>query len=314
MLAEVGELAGRGVGSVGEVGVAVAELLGEVEGQPLGERHRPARSPRIDIRKALCHLRRRPQHRLAIPTPLALAPVERGAAADRDEHVLEQRAARCVRMDVSRGDRLHAETLGEVAEHRVAARVAALVRPLELDEEPLPAERGGEPRGGVRVVEREPVSGAAGEADEPVVQLGDGVERDGRRQGLSVLPPGTARAGMGRGEDPAEVRVPLAALAEQRDVHPAFEGDLGACDRPEADVLRGVRELERAVDAVVIGEGERRIAELHRPRDELLRMRGAVEEGVRRVAVELDVGATHYALSRWHRASSRPRRSPRGRT
>ena len=43
-------------------------------------------------------------------------------------------------------------------------------------------------------------------------------------------------------------------------------------------------------------------------------MRGAVEERVRRVAVELDVGATHYALSRWHRASSRPRRSSRGRT
>src|SRR6188768_357916 len=95
-------------------------------------------------------------------------------------------------------------------------------------------------------------------------------------------------------EDPAEVRVTLPALAEQRDVPPAFEGHLRAGDRPDAGVLRGVRELEGAVDAVVVGKGERRVAELRRAGDELLGMRGAVEERVRRVAVELDIrGGTH---------------------
>jgi hypothetical protein len=67
------------------------------------------------------------------------------------------------------------------------------------------------------------------------------------------------------------------------------ESDLGARDRADAERLRRVRELERAVDAVVVGERERRVAELGRLDDELLRQRRPVEERVRRVAVELDV-------------------------
>ena len=51
-----------------------------------------------------------------------------------------------------------------------------------------------------------------------------------------------------------------------------------------------VRELERAVDAVVVGERERLVPELGRRR-ELLRLRRAVEERVRGVAVQLDVAA-----------------------
>lgn len=94
---------------------------------------------------------------------------------------------------------------------------------------------------------------------------------------------------MGGGEDPAEVRIAPARLDEQRDVCSTDDGHLRAGDRPEPGVLRGVGELERAVDPVVIGQRERRIAELGRSRDELLRVGGAVEEGVRRMAVELDV-------------------------
>ena len=69
----------------------------------------------------------------------------------------------------------------------------------------------------------------------------------------------------------------------------AVERDLRARDRPDAERLRRVRELERAVDAVVVGEGERLVAELGRARRELLRLRRSVEERVRRVRVELDV-------------------------
>ena len=77
-------------------------------------------------------------------------------------------AARVVRVDVAGRDRPHAERRGEVAQRRVASRVPAQVRPLELDVEALPAERAGEPGGGVRVADSEPAAGAAGEADEPV--------------------------------------------------------------------------------------------------------------------------------------------------
>jgi len=41
-----------------------------------------------------------------------------------------------------------------------------------------------------------------------------------------------------------------------------------------------MRELERAVDAVVISERERVVAELRRVRSELLRQRRAVEERI----------------------------------
>ena len=69
----------------------------------------------------------------------------------------------------------------------------------------------------------------------------------------------------------------------------ALERHLGAGDRAHAEVLRRVRELERAVDAVVVGERERVVAELGRARRELLRQRCAVEERVGRVRVQLDV-------------------------
>ena len=67
------------------------------------------------------------------------------------------------------------------------------------------------------------------------------------------------------------------------------ERHLGAGDRPHAEILRGVRELERAVHPVVVGERERLVAELGGPGGELLRQRGPVEERVRGVAVQLDV-------------------------
>ena len=92
------------------------------------------------------------------------------------------------------------------------------------------------------------------------------------------------------GEDPAEVRVAAAALAEEREVGSVRERDLGAGDRAQAEVLGGVGELERAVDAVVVGERERLVAELRRAGRELLRLRRPVEERVRRVRVQLDVG------------------------
>jgi len=41
-----------------------------------------------------------------------------------------------------------------------------------------------------------------------------------------------------------------------------------------------VRELQRAVDAVVIGQRERLVAELGRSCRQLLRQRGAVEERI----------------------------------
>ena len=256
MVADRVQLTDRRIDAVGEVGVAVAELLGEVERQALGERTRAHGCRTVEPGEALDHLGRGAEHRLAVPAPLPLASVERGAAADRDERVLEQRPPRGMGMDVPRRDRVDAEVLGEVVEGRMASRVAPLEGTLQLDEEPLPPECGGEPRSTGRIVERKPFARAAGEADEPLAQLRDGLERDGGRQEARGPPCPPARSGMGRGQDAAEVRVALAALAEQRDVRSsiprsgagqagtsapgrlrrayAAERHLGAGDRPDA--------------------------------------------------------------------------------
>ena len=58
----------------------------------------------------------------------------------------------------------------------------------------------------------------------------------------------------------------------------ADERHLGAGDRADAGELRRVRELERAEDAVVVGERERLVAELGRTQRELLGVRGPVQE------------------------------------
>jgi hypothetical protein len=68
------------------------------------------------------------------------------------------------------------------------------------------------------------------------------------------------------------------------------EGQLGTGDRAEAEAFGAVGELHRAPEAVVVGQRKRRIAEHRGGARQLQRGRGAVEEGERRVGVQLDVG------------------------
>ncbi len=76
-----------------------------------------------------------------------------------------------MRVCVAGDDGLYVQRLGEIAQRRVAAGVAALVRPLQLDEEALAAEDACEPRSRICVAHGEAVPRAAGEADEALVQL-----------------------------------------------------------------------------------------------------------------------------------------------
>ena len=125
---------------------------------------------------------------------------------DGDEDVLERGAAQGVGMDVAGDDGLHPRMSGEVAEERVPACVASLERPLQLDVEALGPEGAGERGGSVRVVAPEPLPRAAGEADEPLVQLGQQarVERGRQRD----LPPSAACARAPRSAGDRGSRIP----------------------------------------------------------------------------------------------------------
>src|SRR5262245_26876698 len=165
--AETGEPGIGGLLSVREIGIAVAELLRQIELEPLGKLDRHPYRVGV-VREPRRHLLGREQHELLVAAPLCLAAVERGVARDRDENVLQAHAAAVVRMDVPGRDGAHAERLRQISKRRVAAGVAAEVRPLQLDEEALTTEHASHPRDGVRIDDGEPTTGAPRETDEAV--------------------------------------------------------------------------------------------------------------------------------------------------
>src|SRR6185437_11171733 len=114
-LADAAELDDRRLGAVGEVRIAVAELLRQVELEPLGQLGGTPDGIAV-IGEPVEHLLRREEDGLVVPAPFLLAALERGAEADGDEHVLERDAAAIVRVDVTRRDRLDAERGGKVAQ------------------------------------------------------------------------------------------------------------------------------------------------------------------------------------------------------
>ena len=220
-VADASELDARRL-TVRKVRIAVAEVGGEVEAKSVGELTRSLDRVAV-VGEALEHVVGREQDRLVVTATLGLRAVERRALADRDQHVLQLRATSMVRMHVAGRDRLHAERLRQVSQRGVPAHVAALVRSLELDEEAL-TERPGDRRRGVRVAHGEPVPRAAGEADEPLVQLEEELDRQRgiERRVLGLRPRPRVRGG----EKPAEVRVAARVLDEQRDVSAALERHL----------------------------------------------------------------------------------------
>ncbi len=267
-VAHLGQLGDRGLVAVGEVRVAVAELLREVELEARGELGGALDGLEI-LWEPLHDRLGRQQDALVVPTPLLLRRFERPTVADRDHRVLEERAAAVVRVDVARDDGLDADRLCQLPQQVVAPCVATLVGPLELDEEAVASEDRRQLGRAVRAPDREPVPRAAGEADQALVVSCEQVAIEGRWHRLGRFGP---RSRVRRGEQPAEVCVPSSRLYEQRHVRPVRERHLGSCDRPHAECLRRMRKLERPGDAVVVGQSERLVSELRRPSRQLLRV------------------------------------------
>ena len=231
-IADLAQLHIGRIDAVREVGIAVAELLGQVEAAAVCDL---ARLLSRSARQPLEQLRRCQEDALVIATPLALAAVERRALLDRHERVLELRAPSVVCVHVAGRDRGHAKRLGQVCEHGVAACVTAFVRPLQLDVERA-WKRTGEPCGCVRVDDAEPVTGTARQCHETLGMFGDDLDARLRRQQLA-LAARQAGARVRVGEDATEVRVALLRLAEQRHVRTAFSAPAPA--KPAPPLLRG---------------------------------------------------------------------------
>ena len=200
--------------------------------------------------------------RLAVAAPLALAAVERGAAADRDERRPAARARRgwcaCTSPVATVADAERARR-GRAARRcgaRRRARTAAAARRRSArgrTRAPAARRRSGRRTPSPWRAQPERQTSPSLSSSSSAVERG--------RQRLAILRP-RPRVRVRRGQQPAEVRVAALRLDEQRHVRAAGERHLGAGDRADAERLRRVRELERAVDAVVVGERERLVAEL----------------------------------------------------
>ena len=315
-LAEAGP-AGLGQPAVGAAvlgaGIAVAEVGGQVEAQPLGQPRGLGDGVRM-IGEARGGPRRA---RSASPSRCRAAPA-------RSTRGSRRAGPRRARPGARSGSRSWAWTLPVATQGtpRTAARSAR--RRLRVrsprqsgrcsstrkrsgpnDREQLPAEplgpavvAAGDPPG------ERPVARAA-RTGRPARRR-DARDRPGRSPGGSGRRSLRVR-GVGQGQQPAEVAVAGRVVDQEGQVEGARRavaaeagrgggrgprrehGQLGPGDRPDPLGVAGAGELHRAPDAVVVGQRHRPVAELGGAQGELVRARGPVEEREGRVGVELDV-------------------------
>jgi hypothetical protein len=91
------------------------------------------------------------------------------------------------------------------------------------------------------------------------------------------------------------------------------EGQLDARDRPDVDRGAGLGEGHRAVQAVVIRDRQRVIAQLGRAQRQLLGQRGALEERVAGMQVQLGGGQTYIVELTFYTGQASCRQKPAGR-
>ena len=268
--AQLGEVA-VGLGILG-AGVAVAEVLVEVEGQAVGELSRLVERVRVVVFEPRLHRLGRGEDVGEVAAPHRLGGVERRVVAQRDEGVLQRAARARVGVDVAGGDRGHADALGQPRQRGVPRPVVALERALELDAQVVGAEDRVQALQAGLVVDA--LAGAAAQADEARRVLLERRPRHPRRRLVLV-----AVMDVGGRDDAAEVAPAGGVLDQQRDVAAVLERHLGAVDRAQAEAGGGHGELHRAAQAVVVGQRERVVAELRRRERQLVGQRGPVEEG-----------------------------------
>ena len=257
--------------AVGEVGIAVAELLGQVELEPGGQLGRAGDSgsgrrgsdrpsPRVGGERTP----RLPRRSRSEPSSVERWPMATSASWS----TARRRLCECTSPVATVSTPSVSARSRNAALRRASPRSYGRWSSTKKRSRPNAA-ASREAAFGSRTAEA--VAGAARETDEPVV-----AHRESGKRQRRFEPVVSVRLR----EQPAEVRVALWRLDEQRDVRSPFQGHLRARDRPHAEGLRRVRELERAIDAVVVGQRKRVVAELGSPDHELFRLRRPVEERI----------------------------------
>ena len=188
--------------------------------------------------------------------------VERRPVGDGDEDILQPVALAGVIVDVAGRDVAEAGVLRQPDQTGDPRGVAMGEVVLQLDEDVLRTER--------RAILGQQVAGVIETA---------GVDQPGERSVAATsqqdqspdvlaedvpveprLEPGTGQVGMG--DEPREVGVAGRGLGQQRQVRAVGHRQLGAGDWLDAGPARCLGELHRAVQPIVVGQGQRAVAEL----------------------------------------------------
>ena len=221
-----------------------------------------------------------------VAAPQRLAGVERGAVAQRHEGVLQLRAAARVGVHVAARHARHPEAPGERLERAVARAIVAGVGALQLHAQAMRAEGVQQPPRGGLVVHA--VDGAAGEAHQPLAVLPHRLQAHRRLAPLAAPGP-LARVGVRAVSSRQRLRQPRASRTSSVRWRPSARSISAPWSARIPQVASRLGKLHRARHRVVVGQRQRLVAELPRPLRQLVRQRGSVQEGVGRVAVQLDV-------------------------
>ena len=284
-LAEEGEL--RLPLRHGVVGEAVAEVL-ERERCPLRERLGVPQEVG-PVGEESGHRRRRLEVPLGVLGQEATGGGERPLLADAGEHVEERPALRARVAHPVGGDRLQAESVGQVEERLVRGLLLATAVPLHVEHHAAGAEgldEAGQPIGVQHGSAPRRPSGRPGQrldARQGHQPLDEAVQHPEVEPSLPLRD-----AGLHPRDQPAEIPVAPLRLDEERQRAPVREAQRGADDRPQARGAGGLEEARGAGDAVAVHQGDGAVAEPGGPLHEVLGKRRGAQEGEGRGGVELD--------------------------
>ncbi len=227
------------------------------------------------------------------------------------QSVLQPVPRALVVVDVARGDHAEPQLLGERGQAGDAARIPADQVVLQLEEGVASSETACQPPRGLAGVGNPPRIEQARHLPVAAPREHDEAGRlPGERRRIERHRVARARA-VGFGDQAAEVGVALRGLGEEGQmdraggpvVEPVAQRQLDAGDRLETHGGTGLSKGHRAVQAIVVGDGERAVAQRGRPGRQLLRLGGAVQQRVAGVEVQLGIaGVAVYPIAPAHGA------------
>ena len=216
--------------------------------------------------------------------------VERKTVPDGDEHILQAVPLSPAIVHVTSGYHREAGAIGYAGQVLGQLVIAANRVALQLHEEPLSAEHraaalGKAPGRGDPFAFQNPRQHSVPASGQDKDSFGPPLQRRKIEPRIAPVVAGQMRFG----NEPAKVGVPLLGFGQQGQMRAIEQGQFGAGDGLDPGLPCGLGKRHRAIQAVMIGQANSRVAQLFGLEHQPLGEGSAVEKRECRVAVKLDV-------------------------